>query len=95
MAACLEFGIAGVIDKAGLPAGVVNVLAMNHATVEALCAHSKVGMIALTGSVGAAPKCWTTAMRTSRGPRANWAASGPRTSKAMLIGRERHASWSR
>src|SRR6201997_775144 len=50
------FEIAKAIDKAGLPAGVVNILAMNHSTPEALCTHPKVGMITLTGSVGAGRK---------------------------------------
>jgi lactaldehyde dehydrogenase/glycolaldehyde dehydrogenase len=50
------FEIAKAVEKAGLPAGVVNILAMNHATAEALCTHPKVGMITLTGSVGAGRK---------------------------------------
>jgi lactaldehyde dehydrogenase / glycolaldehyde dehydrogenase len=50
------FEIARAVEKAGLPAGVVNILAMNHATAEALCTHPKVGMITLTGSVGAGRK---------------------------------------
>ncbi|MFM0738471.1 aldehyde dehydrogenase [Paraburkholderia xenovorans] len=50
------FEIAKAVEKAGLPAGVVNILAMNHATAEALCTHPKVAMITLTGSVGAGRK---------------------------------------
>jgi lactaldehyde dehydrogenase/glycolaldehyde dehydrogenase len=50
------FEIARAVEKAGLPAGVVNILAMNHASAEALCTHPKVGMITLTGSVGAGRK---------------------------------------
>ncbi|MFP3564618.1 aldehyde dehydrogenase [Paraburkholderia sp. SIMBA_030] len=50
------FEIARAVERAGLPAGVVNILAMNHATAEALCTHPKVGMITLTGSVGAGRK---------------------------------------
>jgi lactaldehyde dehydrogenase/glycolaldehyde dehydrogenase len=46
------FEIAKAVEKAGLPAGVVNILA----TAEALCTHPKVGMITLTGSVGAGRK---------------------------------------
>ncbi|HEX3638836.1 MAG TPA: aldehyde dehydrogenase family protein, partial [Paraburkholderia sp.] len=50
------FEIARAVENAGLPAGVVNILAMNHATAEAFCTHPKVGMITLTGSVGAGRK---------------------------------------
>ncbi|MGF6772404.1 lactaldehyde dehydrogenase/glycolaldehyde dehydrogenase [Paraburkholderia sp. GAS199] len=50
------FEIAKAVEKAGLPAGVVNILAMSHATAEVLCTHPKVGMITLTGSVGAGRK---------------------------------------
>ncbi|MFM0741976.1 aldehyde dehydrogenase family protein, partial [Paraburkholderia xenovorans] len=47
------FEIARAIERAGLPAGVVNILAMNHASAEAVCTHPAVGMITLTGSVAA------------------------------------------
>lgn len=50
------FEIAKAVEQAGLPPGVVNILAMNHATAEALCTHPKVGMITLTGSVAAGRK---------------------------------------
>ncbi|HXZ09939.1 MAG TPA: aldehyde dehydrogenase [Paraburkholderia sp.] len=50
------FEIARAVEKAGLPAGVVNILAMSHATAEAVCTHPAVGMITLTGSVGAGRK---------------------------------------
>jgi lactaldehyde dehydrogenase/glycolaldehyde dehydrogenase len=50
------FEIAKAVEKAGLPAGVVNILAMHHATAQALCTHPGIGMITLTGSVGAGRK---------------------------------------
>jgi lactaldehyde dehydrogenase/glycolaldehyde dehydrogenase len=50
------FEIAKAVELAGFPAGVVNVLAMSHATAEAVCTHPAVGMITLTGSVGAGRK---------------------------------------
>ncbi|CAB4048241.1 aldehyde dehydrogenase [Paraburkholderia phenoliruptrix] len=50
------FEIAKAVEKAGLPAGVVNILAMDHATAETLCTHPRVGMITLTGSVAAGRK---------------------------------------
>lgn len=45
------FEIARVVKQAGLPAGVVNILAMQHARAGLLCTQSAVGMITLTGSV--------------------------------------------
>ena len=50
------FEIAKAVERAGLPPGVVNILAMSHATAEAVCTHPAVGMITLTGSVGAGRK---------------------------------------
>jgi len=50
------FEIARAIQDAGIPAGIVNILAMDHGTAEAVCTHPKVGMITLTGSVGAGRK---------------------------------------
>lgn len=47
------FEIARAVLAAGLPAGVVNVLAMSHATAAVLCTQESVGMITLTGSVNA------------------------------------------
>ena len=47
------FEIAEAALQAGLPAGVFNVLAMDHATAGTVCTHPAVGMIALTGSVSA------------------------------------------
>ena len=46
------FEIARAVQQAGLPAGVVNILAMQHAQAGLLCTQPAVGMITLTGSVG-------------------------------------------
>ncbi|WP_116472667.1 aldehyde dehydrogenase [Zobellella maritima] len=53
---CSAFEIARAVQEAGLPPGVVNVLAMDHSTAEIVCTHPRVGMITLTGSVGAGRK---------------------------------------
>lgn len=53
---CSAFAIAKAIAEAGLPAGVINILTMDHTTAETMCTHPKVGMITLTGSVGAGRK---------------------------------------
>ena len=53
---CSAFEIAQAVLDAGLPAGVVNILTMSHVVAEAVCTHPKVGMITLTGSVGAGRK---------------------------------------
>ncbi|WP_261843308.1 aldehyde dehydrogenase [Aliamphritea ceti] len=53
---CSAFEIAKAVQAAGIPAGVVNILTMDHATAEIVCTHPKVGMITLTGSVGAGRK---------------------------------------
>ncbi len=53
---CSAFEIAKAVQDAGIPAGVVNILTMDHATAENICTHPKVGMITLTGSVGAGRK---------------------------------------
>ncbi|GAB7539864.1 aldehyde dehydrogenase [Burkholderia sp. 3C] len=50
---CSAFEVARAADAAGLPAGLVNILAMNHDTAAVLCTQAQVGMITLTGSVGA------------------------------------------
>ena len=47
------FEIAEAAQQAGLPAGIFNVLAMDHATAGTVCTHPAVGMITLTGSVNA------------------------------------------
>jgi lactaldehyde dehydrogenase / glycolaldehyde dehydrogenase len=46
------FEIARAVEQAGFPAGVVNILAMQHAQAGLLCRQPAVGMITLTGSVG-------------------------------------------
>lgn len=48
--------IAKCVLAAGLPAGVVNILTMSHEVAEVLCTDPHVGMITLTGSVGAGRK---------------------------------------
>lgn len=53
---CSAFEIAKAVQDSGIPAGVVNILTMDHATAESVCTHPKVGMITLTGSVGAGRK---------------------------------------
>lgn len=53
---CSAFEIAHAAQEAGLPPGVINVLAMDHSIAEIVCTHPKVGMITLTGSVGAGRK---------------------------------------
>jgi len=47
------FEIAAAAQEAGLPAGVLNILTMQHDVAATLCQHPAVGMITLTGSVGA------------------------------------------
>jgi len=44
--------IARAVLQAGLPAGVVNILTMQHDVAGTVCTHPAVGMITLTGSVG-------------------------------------------
>ncbi|WP_250455415.1 aldehyde dehydrogenase [Caballeronia sp. ATUFL_M2_KS44] len=50
------FELARAVERAALPAGVINILSMDHATAEAVCTHPSVGMITLTGSVSAGRK---------------------------------------
>lgn len=50
------FEIAQAVLDADIPAGVVNILTMDHAIAERVCTHPAVGMITLTGSVGAGRK---------------------------------------
>ncbi|MFR0691395.1 aldehyde dehydrogenase [Enterobacterales bacterium AE_CKDN230030158-1A_HGKHYDSX7] len=47
------FEIARCAEEAGLPAGVLNVLTMNHDVAAVLCQQPQIGLITLTGSVGA------------------------------------------
>lgn len=53
---CSAFEIAKAVQLAGFPAGVINIMTMSHATAEIVCTHPNVGMITLTGSVGAGRK---------------------------------------
>jgi lactaldehyde dehydrogenase/glycolaldehyde dehydrogenase len=53
---CSAFEVARAAVDAQLPPGVLNVLAMDHDTAATLCTHPAVGMITLTGSVGAGRK---------------------------------------
>ncbi len=50
---CSAFEIAQAVLDADLPAGVVNIMAMDHDAAEQMCTHARVGMITLTGSVAA------------------------------------------
>lgn len=50
---CSALEIAQAVLDAGLPPGVVNILAMSHETAERLCTDARVGMITMTGSVSA------------------------------------------
>ncbi|WP_248806157.1 aldehyde dehydrogenase [Pseudomonas sp. MWU13-2100] len=47
------FEIARAVQQSGLPAGVVNILTMDHDTAASVCTHKAVGLITLTGSVNA------------------------------------------
>jgi len=53
---CSAFEIARAVLDAGIPSGVINILTMHHAIAASVCTHPKVGMITLTGSVGAGRK---------------------------------------
>jgi lactaldehyde dehydrogenase/glycolaldehyde dehydrogenase len=47
------FEIAKAIEAAGMPAGLVNIMTMDHDKAQAMCIHPKVAMLTLTGGVGA------------------------------------------
>lgn len=47
------FEIAKAIEAAGMPAGLVNIMTMDHDKAQAMCTHPKVTMLTLTGGVGA------------------------------------------
>jgi len=47
------FEIARAVQHSSLPAGVVNILTMDHDTAASVCTHKAVGLITLTGSVNA------------------------------------------
>jgi len=50
---CSAFEIAQAVLDAGLPPGVVNIMAMGHEQAQAMCTHPKVAMITLTGGLNA------------------------------------------
>lgn len=50
---CSAFEIAQAVLDAGLPPGVVNIMAMGHDEAQVMCTHERVGMITLTGGVSA------------------------------------------
>jgi lactaldehyde dehydrogenase/glycolaldehyde dehydrogenase len=50
---CSAMEIAQAVLDAGLPPGVVNIMAMGHGEAQAMCTHARVGMITLTGGLGA------------------------------------------
>lgn len=50
---CSAFEIAQAVLDAGLPPGVVNIMAMGHDEAQAMCTHESVGMITLTGGLAA------------------------------------------
>lgn len=47
------FEIAKAIEAAGMPAGLVNIMTMDHDKAQAMCTHPKVTMLTLTGGVSA------------------------------------------
>ncbi|HEV3429346.1 MAG TPA: aldehyde dehydrogenase [Paraburkholderia sp.] len=53
---CSALEIARAVQDANVPAGVISIMAMNHVVAEQICTHPAVGMITLTGSVGAGRK---------------------------------------
>lgn len=53
---CSALEIARAVQQAEVPAGVINIVAMSHLVAEQVCTHPSVGMITLTGSVGAGRK---------------------------------------
>lgn len=50
---CSALALAQTVEKAGFPAGVIQIAVMNHAACEAMCRQPEVGIISLTGSVEA------------------------------------------
>lgn len=53
---CSALEIAHAVAQAEVPAGVINIMAMSHLVAEQICTRPSVGMITLTGSVGAGRK---------------------------------------
>ncbi len=50
---CSAFEVAQAVLDAGLPPGVVQIMAMDHDAAQVMCTHPKVAMITLTGGVPA------------------------------------------
>lgn len=50
---CSAFEVAQAVIDAGLPPGVVQIMAMDHDAAQVMCTHPKVAMITLTGGVPA------------------------------------------
>ncbi|MCL4067018.1 aldehyde dehydrogenase [Pseudomonas sp. GX19020] len=48
--------VARAVKDCGFPAGAINIIAMTHQVAQTVCTHPRVGMITLTGSVGAGRK---------------------------------------
>ena len=69
--------MARMFEEAGLPAGVLQVLAGDAEPGGALCADPNVAMISFTGSTAVGREVGATAGRTSSGSRWNWAATTP------------------
>jgi lactaldehyde dehydrogenase/glycolaldehyde dehydrogenase len=53
---CSALEVARAVQASGIPAGVINIVVMTHLTAQNVCTHPQVGMITLTGSVGAGRK---------------------------------------
>lgn len=50
---CSALVISQLLEKSGLPEGLVNITAMDNSVAQKLCTHPHVGMISLTGSLEA------------------------------------------
>lgn len=50
---CSALALAQTVEKAGFPAGVIQIAVMSHAACEVMCRQPEVGIISLTGSVEA------------------------------------------
>lgn len=75
------FEIARAVQQSGLPAGVVNILTMDHATAAVVCTHKAVGLITLTGSVNAGRIVLDYCKANIAKPSLNWAARPRPSSK--------------
>ena len=80
------FIFAEIIDAAGLPKGVFNLVSGHGSVVgEALVRHPEVDMVSFTGSTRAGKRVSELAARRSSASRWNWAARAPRSSWMMRI----------